>query len=342
EPGEGSAPEKSSPGRSPSLAPTPGSRPGQPLLRGAGEGHLRPAADIPTYYDQPALKPSPYGWEISGYIFIGGLGGSAQILAAAADIVDGERFGDVVRNGRYLALASAAVGVSLLLLDLRTPRRFYNMLRIFRPTSPMSIGSYVLVGFGGLGALLAGTQLAQDLGARSAAVATAAKLLDVPAALLGAAMSTYTGALLGATSTPLWAAAPLALPATFGVASMSSAAAALSLTGAGAAAPAVDRLERFAAIAELVLLHLLHRQIQHSGVRTRIGLLPVALLSAVPLLKAAPPHHRVKSEPSREARSPWAPVAVLTGSWLLRHLVLQAGNRSARRPRDYFRFAGRR
>jgi formate-dependent nitrite reductase membrane component NrfD len=155
-------------------------------------------------------------------------------------------------------------------------------------------------------------------------------------------MSTYTGALLAATSTPLWAAAPLLLPAAFGTASMSSAAASLSLAGAGAAAPVIDRLERLAAAAELVLLHLLHRQIRDSGVKTRIGLAPVALLSAAPLLAAALPSRKDKTEPPRRARSLWAPLAVLAGSFLLRHLVLQAGNRSARRPRDYFRFAGRR
>ncbi len=193
-----------------------------------------------------------------------------------------------------------------------------------------------------LSALLAGAQLMKDLGSRSAAVETAAKLLEVPAALLGAAMSTYTGALLGATSTPLWAAAPRVLPATFGVAAMSSAAAAVSLAGTGAATPAIDRLERLASMAELLLLRLLHREIRDSGVRTRIGLLPVALLSGAPLLKAALPRLSGRSEPSRQARSLWAPIAVLAGSLLLRHLVLQAGNRSARRPRDHFRFASRR
>ncbi len=42
-------------------------------------------AAIPTYYDRPALKPSLYGWKVSGYIFVGGLGGSAQILATLAN-----------------------------------------------------------------------------------------------------------------------------------------------------------------------------------------------------------------------------------------------------------------
>lgn len=296
---------------------------------------------IPTYYDQPALKPSSYGWKVSAYIFVGGLGGSAQILATLADLADGERFAEIVRNGRYLALAGAAVGAPLLIFDLHTPQRFYNMLRIFRSTSPMSIGSYVLVGFGGLSGLLAGAQLMNDLGARSPGIDMAGKLLGVPAALLGAVMSTYTGALLGATSTPLWAAAPSVLPAAFGAAAMGSAAAALSLAGSGAAAPALSKLELFASAAELLLFRLLDRQIRENGIRTRIGLIPVALLSGAPLLKPALPRSPNGSR-MHLGRSLLAPLAVLAGSLLLRHLVLQAGNRSARRPRDYFRFAGRR
>ena len=58
---------------------------------------------------------------------------------------------------------------------------------------------------------------------------TAIKLLGVPAALAGMAMSTYTGALLSATSTPLWAAAPRRIAALFGASAMASGAAALTI-----------------------------------------------------------------------------------------------------------------
>ena len=54
-----------------------------------------------------------------------------------------------------------------------------------------------------------------------------ARVAQIPAAVTGAAMSTYTGALLAATSTPLWAALPKLLPASFGASAMASAAAAL-------------------------------------------------------------------------------------------------------------------
>ena len=101
-----------------------------------------------TYYGLPAVKPSPWEWHTGAYLFVGGLGGGAQIIAGIAEAAAGARMRAVVRNARYLALAASAVGGALLIADLKTPKRWYNMLRIFRPTSPMSIGTYVLTSFG--------------------------------------------------------------------------------------------------------------------------------------------------------------------------------------------------
>jgi formate-dependent nitrite reductase membrane component NrfD len=68
----------------------------------------------------------------------------------------------------------------------------------------MSIGTWVLMSFGSLSAALAAAQFAAGRGhSPSRAAQRAIKLLQIPAALTGMAMSTYTGALLAATSTPL-------------------------------------------------------------------------------------------------------------------------------------------
>ena len=50
------------------------------------------------------------------------------------------------------------LGTLCLILDLHTPRRFYNMLRLIKATSPMSLGSWGLIGFS---ATSAGTALLQ-------------------------------------------------------------------------------------------------------------------------------------------------------------------------------------
>jgi formate-dependent nitrite reductase membrane component NrfD len=311
-----------------------------------------PAEDrrIDTYYDQPALKASFWGWKVSTYMVIGGIAGSAQIIATAADLAGGPQHRAIVRNGRYLALAGAAIGAPLLIADLHTPQRFYNMLRIFRPTSPMSIGTYVLLGFGGLSAMLAAAQLRRDLSANYGPGHTAPRLVQLPAAALGAAMSTYTGALLAATSTPLWAAAPRLLPALFGASAMASAAAALSLTARGLGSEPLGRIEAMASAVELCLLTALRRRLRREGVRTSFAAAPLWLTAAAPVLReAAKALEAPKSPPAAmngaviaRRSAPFgmaSAVAVLAGAFLLRHAILRAGNRSARQPRDYFRLA---
>jgi formate-dependent nitrite reductase membrane component NrfD len=305
---------------------------------------------IVTYYDQPALKASLWGWKVSTYIFLSGLAGSAQIIATAADLAGDRRDRAIVRDGRYLAFAGALFGAPLLIMDLHTPQRFYHMLRIFRPTSPMSIGTYVLVGFGGLSAILAAAQLRRDMSAKSVLGHTASRFVQLPAAVLGAAMSTYTGALLGATSTPLWAAAPRLLPALFGASAMASAAAALSLTSRGAGGAALGRIEAVASAVELCLLTALRHRLRSEGVRTSFAAAPLWLTAAVPVLhqaaaaleipKRSSPEKDVAVIARRSAKfGTAAAVAVLAGAFLLRHAILRAGNRSSQRPRDYFRLA---
>ena len=104
--------------------------------------------NIPTYYDRPAIKPSLYGWTVALYIFVGGMAAGLQIVVTAAELIAASDSSLMVLIGRGIALAGAVLGGILLIIDLHTRQRFYNMLRIFRPTSPMSIGTYALMGFG--------------------------------------------------------------------------------------------------------------------------------------------------------------------------------------------------
>jgi Fe-S-cluster-containing dehydrogenase component len=103
------------------------------------------------------------------------------------------------------------------------------------PTCPFSVvelsevdGSFFLTGFGPTSALTAAGQFIGER-SRSQLALRAAKLIQLPAAAAGAGMSSYTGALLSATSTPLWSAAPRLLSARFACSAMATAAASLSL-----------------------------------------------------------------------------------------------------------------
>ena len=150
------------------------------------------------------------------YTFLGGLAGAAQMIVTLADLADERRHRALIKSGRVIAaLNGLLIGPALLVSDLHTPQRWYNMLRIFRRTSPMSIGSYVLSAFGAFSALSLFPKIE--------------RVTQVPAAVAGAGMASYTPALLASTATPLWSAAPRALGAEFATGAFATGAAALML-----------------------------------------------------------------------------------------------------------------
>jgi protein NrfD len=307
--------------------------------------------DLGTYYDQPQLKSSHYGLRVALYMFISGLSGAAQMVATAADLAAGKRYRSLVRRGRYLSLLVVGLGPPLLIWDLHTPRRFYNMLRIFRSTSPMSIGTYVLSSF----SLFSGvTGVAQFFVDRRGSVGWrwAARTAQLPAALAGAGMATYTAALLSATSTPSWAAAPRALAVQFAGSAIAAAAAALQLCGGGpaekAASQSLEALAAAAAATEFAGAIVAQQRYREHGLAetTAAGgswgtLYPwaaVALGAALPLALYA----AGRRGGQRRSRLILASAAAsLAGSFALRLAVIAAGNASARRPQQSLRFARR-
>jgi formate-dependent nitrite reductase membrane component NrfD len=302
----------------------------------------RPSDLIPTYHDQPALKPSLYGWTVALYIFVGGLSGGIQILVTAIDVMKIPDAATLILSGRAIALAGAILGGILLIIDLHTKHRFYNMLRIFRPTSPMSIGTYVLMSFGfwsfaALAAQLLGSMLI-------------ASICGLLAALSGWWMTTYTAALLAATATPLWAAAPRSLAIRFAASAMATAAAALCLVSIWALPGSVilSVLGDISALSLIVELAaslaglLIYRNVGVGGPLHGIPWGPVHLIGVQLLGVLVPIGLFIWQNFSPEfglTLPVVAAVCVLAGGLLMRGVILFAGNESARRPRDYFRFA---
>jgi formate-dependent nitrite reductase membrane component NrfD len=303
-------------------------------------------SDLPTYYGLPAVKPSHYRWLIASYVFIGGLAGAAQALACVVDLFGRQADRPVVRGGRYLALAGALASPVFLVLDLQTPGRWFNMLRIVRSTSPMSLGSWLLSAFGTTSGLLALVQALEDVrGPRPSRGLT--RVLEIPALAAGLGMTCYTGTLLSATSTPLWAVAYRRLPALFATSSFSTAAAALSLLLAwgGASRGAQQRLERVSlasALAQFVATRAVEQAWTHEGVagpveEPRFKLMlqggALGLGTLLPLTI-----HLGQTLGGRQVRALTllAAVTTLAGGYLERAVVVLAGNRSAERPKDYF------
>jgi hypothetical protein len=95
------------------------------------------------------------------------------------------------------------------------------MLRVLKPTSPMSVGSWLLAGYGPAAAAAAVSAVTGRL-PRAGAAATAA------AALLGPAVASYTAVLAADTAVPAWHGAHRELPYVF-AASATAAAAGMGL-----------------------------------------------------------------------------------------------------------------
>src|SRR6202022_4308532 len=98
------------------------------------------------YYGRPVLKPPVWTPEVAIYFWLGGLAGISALLSFAARLAGNQR---LARASLFTSFAALLGCPPLLIADLGRPERFYNMLRVFKPTSPMSVGSWVLSVFGG-------------------------------------------------------------------------------------------------------------------------------------------------------------------------------------------------
>jgi Polysulphide reductase, NrfD len=75
---------------------------------------------------------------------LGRLAGAASLLGAGAQATGRSALGRVSKTGAFSAGVLSLVG---LVHDLGQPSRFLNMLRVFKVTSPMSVGSWILAGY---------------------------------------------------------------------------------------------------------------------------------------------------------------------------------------------------
>lgn len=290
-----------------------------------------------TYYGRPQLKPAPFNnWLVGSYVFLAGLSGAAQLLSTVIDLCCGRKAEGTIRRGRVLSMLAPTLGALCLIFDLHTPKRFYNMLRVVKATSPMSLGSWALVGFGGSTAVTAALQLAAERVHGRGWMRGLARIAQLPAALTGGFLASYTASLLSATSTPRWAVGGRSRAVQFAGASVASAAAAMSIgEDCDRRARDLDNIAIAALTVELAAtLASDHAQrkagIHHSPpTRDSVGItLPLGLFFVSQLL------------PGRARTvSAVASLAALSGGLLMRIGVLRDGDKSAERPDISMRFA---
>lgn len=289
--------------------------------RGSDEMQLVPDSDFTSYYGRPVLKETVWGPDIPSYLFLGGLAGASSALAAGAQLS-----GHPELACRAKAGAAGAISLSMVALvhDLGRPARFVNMLRVFKVTSPMSVGTWLVSAYTPLALAAAGSAVTGKL-PRAGAVAT------VSAAVFGPAIAAYTSVLLADTAVPAWHDAHRELPYLF-VGSAATAAAGFGLLAVPpeAAAPAA-RLAALGAATELTAELLLERRLGRTAEPYRTGT-SGALVRAGQILAAGGTAAALMGRRSRRV-SALAGTALLAGSVASRFGVFEAGRTSARDPK---------
>ena len=278
--------------------------------------------EMESYYGRPIIKEPVWKAEIPVYLFTGGLAGASAVLHGAARVAGNQR---LATTSLYVGAACDVVSPALLVADLGRPERCLNMFRVFKVTSPMSVGSWVLLVSAGASSTAAALRLLGVL----KPVKTAAETL---AALLGPPLATYTGTLFANTAVPVWHEARQELPWLFGAsASASAGAAAAVFTPTEAAGPA-RRLALIGAAAELGLMETMKRRLGfvgevydegEAGTYGRIS--KVCTAAGAALLATAGKRSR--------AASVGGGALMLAGGLALRWSVFRAGFQSARDPR---------
>ena len=298
------------------------------------------SGDLPSTW---FTSPPHWQWLIILYFFVGGLAGGSFFIAALIDLFGRPEDRPLSRLGYYIAFPAVLVSGVLLILDLGRPLRFWHMMvesntwqLMFKPYSPMSVGSWSLVFFGlfsfaaFLAALADARRVRWPWALRLRPPRIAGTLVAVLGGALGFFVASYTGVLLAVTNRPIWADTPL-LGLNFLVSAASTSAALMILLAwqsrwpATAGIHALSRFDSLALVLELIVLVALVASLGNAA-RAFLNVWGVLLVLGVGLFGIVVPlflHVRAR----RLGRDPGiaaASVLILLGGFLLRVVVVLA------------------
>lgn len=314
-------------------------------MTGRGEKWMGKASN---YYNLPLVKKAHWKWQIVLYFFLGGIAGGSYLVTTLADFLGLNRDKTLIRSGRYLSFACVLVSPILLIWDLGRPERFYNMLRILKLRSVMSIGSWALTAFGICCGFTTAHQMAEDgllnwlpwLARLMKALPV--KLIEAVGSFFGIVVASYTGVLLSSTAVPVWARAKYLLGPLFLTSAVSTGLSALSFI-LSLGRPNTETLERLdqaemiAMTTELGLIASLPATLGslsnplftgRTGWLFNIGTIGCGLV--LPLLTKLGFKLSRASAPS--SINTVASLFVLLGGLILRYVWIAAGRRSADDP----------
>lgn len=275
-----------------------------------------------SYYGRPVLKEPTWTWEVPTYFFTGGLAGASSVLSTSARLAGNER---LARTALYVGAAADLVSPALLVSDLGRPERFHHMLRVFKVTSPMNVGSWVLLVSGGASITAAVLE-------RAGRLKPLEVLAETVATLAGPPLTTYTGVLVADTAVPVWHEARRELPWIFGASAAASAGAAASVFLRPEDARPARRLAVAGVLAEGALMQLMELRLATTGEVYRQGAAGKFSWAAKGLATAGAALLARRAGRSRTALA-LGGALVCAGEMCLRWAVFKAGAQSARDPK---------
>ncbi|NTU78303.1 MAG: polysulfide reductase NrfD [Chloroflexales bacterium] len=226
--------------------------------------------------DESFVAHPNWEWWIIIYFFLGGIAAGAYAVGTMIDLFGRERDRHISNVAYYIAFPLVAVCGLLLIVDLTRPERFWHMilqnhtfLPMFKYWSPMSVGAWALLLFGGFSfASFLGAFAEDGLFGLGRFRGLALRLHHGPigvifegaGTLVGFFIAAYTGALLTASNVPVWSQSSwiaslfLASAASTGIATMLLILHYFRPTTPHSSIRRLEQTDRYAMILELALL----------------------------------------------------------------------------------------
>jgi Ni/Fe-hydrogenase subunit HybB-like protein len=153
------------------------------------------------YMAGPVTKVPDWHGLVAWDLLFNGLTTGLYLVAVLSELALPEVFAATARWAYPVALLFMIADLICLVLDLGDPLRFHHMLRVFKPSSPMSLGTWCLVVYSLPLTVAAGWSLLSEGGTSLDWARKATLLLGFLPALATAA---YKGVLLSTNAQPGW------------------------------------------------------------------------------------------------------------------------------------------
>ncbi len=292
-------------------------------------------AKYSNYYGRPMLKEPVWSIDIPIYYFLGGAAGASLTLGAALQLAPRGAQRELRKLSEachWIGIIGSTAGAGFLIHDLGRPARFLHMMRVFRPTSPMNMGTWILAG-------AAPTAITTGLLINRAGIAgVIGEISGWLSGIFGAALASYTGVLVSNTAIPVWRESRRMLPILFAASGASAATGVIQIVSSDERSRAIMRtfgtVARLAEVAASFQTERAMADIPRIAKPLKEGTASILWRSAAVLTAAS----LVLSLTARKSRiaSVVAGSMGVAGSLCLRFAVHYAGNASARDPEAAF------